>query len=516
MRDSFDVVIIGGGIAGLTTGLYLQKMGKRSLILEHGIQPGGNMSGVWRKGFFFDCGDQSTENVGILFTILEELGLFDPDDWIQVHFRYASRDFSVPLQDFGQIREDFKMVFPESASGLDRWFDMLAPAARAMKKIMGGGPFPLVVDGWEKWKRNLQLTTQAVSLARGSRERLIKTGDEKARELFDDPRLVFLFGEYGCRNMFLMYHISFWYTFLHDYWYYRDGLQGFINKVADAYRERGGEIRLQTRVDRVLTSGGNVTAVETSGGERVRGNLFVNTGNVKRLINEMLDDQNRWPYRDRQEITAGPVAKGQTAACLGLDMSNAELKRYLKEHHTHFFRTYETAEDMYDPDLHNKGWSMISATSLHCPGLAPEGKSSIVVQVFTPYHWLNGWGTGSADPLARNEQYLKLKEKILNDIIQRTEYVIPGLSEKIVHKELATPRSLARWTLNEEGSPQGWSYDIYRTHRAFKFARLRTPFRNLFNAGHYAIWPGGVVFSALAGRVVAKGMYHGFWHQLIV
>ena len=81
---------------------------------------------------------------------------------------------------------------------------------------------------------------------------------------------------------------------------------------------------------------------------------------------------------------------------------------------------------------------------------------------------------------------------------------------------MATPRSLARWTLNAEGSSYGWTYDIYRSHMAFKFARFRTPIGNLFNAGHYAMWPGGVVFSALSGRIVAKGIYGGFWRQLLI
>ncbi len=517
MKDKYDVIIIGAGIAGLCTGLYLQRMGKRTIILEHGPTPGGNITGHWRKGFYFDPGDQSTENVGILFPILDELGLYDPDEWLQIDFRFASKDFSIPLSDFSQIREDFKQALPESSSGLDKWFDMLSPAGMNMKTMMQSGPFPLAVDGMKKIQGNLRMMSKSASMAGSSREMFTKTGDEKARECFpDDPRLVFLFGEYGCRNMFLMYHASFWFTWLYDYWYPKAGLQALMDKIAEAYQERGGVIRYKSTVDRVLTSGQMVTAVETARGERYLGDHIVNTGNPKRLINEMLDDPGKWDYKDRQIVTGGQVSKGQTAACLGLDMSNKELKKYLHEHHTHFFRSYETAEDMYDTDLHNKGWSMISATSLHLPHLAPEGKSAIVVQVFTPYHWLNGWGTGSADPFARNEKYKKLKAKVLDDIIGQTEYVIPGLSKKVVHKELATPRSIARWTLNEEGSPQGWSYDIYRTHRAFKFAQFRTPLRNLFNAGHYAVWPGGVVFSALSGKVVARGIYNGFRRQLII
>ena len=34
-------------------------------------------------------------------------------------------------------------------------------------------------------------------------------------------------------------------------------------------------------------------------------------------------------------------------------------------------------------------------------------------------------------------------------------------------------------------------------------------------AGHYSIWPGGVVFSALSGKIVAEGMYEGFAKSLL-
>ena len=125
MPDKFDVVIIGGGIAGLCTGLYLQKMGKRSVILEHGNQVGGNIAGIWRKGFYWDCGDQSTEDVGILFPILKELGLYDPDDWIRARFRMVTPDCDVMMYDYDQMREDFKEAFPGSKAQLDKWFDFI-------------------------------------------------------------------------------------------------------------------------------------------------------------------------------------------------------------------------------------------------------------------------------------------------------------------------------------------------------------------------------------------------------
>lgn len=515
MTDTFDVAVIGGGIAGLCAGLYLQKMGKRSILLEHGRQVGGNMSGIWRKGFYFDCGDQSTEDMGILFAILKDLGLYDQDEWMRVRFRYATRDFDVMLYAYDQMREDFKRAFPESSSGIDAWFDFITPVCDALGEMFGSGALDIARSAKTKGMDRLKAMAKAAALVRVLPELITKTGDEKALEIFpDDPRLSFFFGESSAKNLPLMMHLFFWYTFVQDYWYPKAGLQGMLNKLAEAYQERGGEVRLQSTVEKVLTSGGLATAVETCQEERFRVEHVINTGNPKRLINQMLDDPNQWDFRERQRITAGKVTPAVCSAFLGLDMPAKELKKHMKEHHTIYWRTYETAgHKIYDPEAHNKGWCMISAPSLHLPHLAPEGKSSLIAQVFVPYHWLDGWGTGTDDPFARNAKYRSLKKKVLDDIIREAEYIIPGLSDKVVYKELATPRSMSRWTLNVEGAIMGWTYDRYQCHMAKKFVRFRTPIKNLFNAGHYAVWPGGVVNAALSARIVARGMYDGFLKQ---
>ena len=231
----------------------------------------------------------------------------------------------------------------------------------------------------------------------------------------------------------------------------------------------------------------------------------------------MLDDPSWWPYRDRQITTAAPVSQSICSAFLGLDMDAEELKKHMKEHHTLYWRTYESAGlDMYDPEAHKKGWTMISAPSLHLPHLAPKGMSSLNIQVNNSYHWQNGWATGTDDPFARTPQYRKLKKKVLDDIIREAEYIIPGLSERIVYKEMATPRSFSRWTLNPEGAIMGWTFDSLKCHMAKEYARFRTPYKNMFMAGQYATWPAGVVFSAMSGKIVSRGIYGGFWRQLFV
>ena len=514
MANKYDVAIIGGGMAGLISGLYLQKMGKRSIILEHGNQPGGNMSGIWRKGFYFDCGDQSFESFGIMFPILKDLGLYNPDEWIQIKWRFVTKDCDVPLNTYEQVRSDFKKFYPGSAAQIDEWFDYLLGLCdwypRFVKhhsNLMTRGPMGKPFSGMNLMIAIIQKIFKIMDFSK-------TTASELAERIFkDEPRLKFLFGDYGYPNMPLIISSIFWYTFIYDYNYPKAGLQGYMNMLARAYVERGGEIRLKSTVNKVKNVGKIVKGVETSKGEYIAADYVINTGNPKRLVTEMLEDPTVWDFKDRQDIIRGELTLGNAAAYLGIDMSAEELKPLLKDHHTTYWRSYETVTDKYDPDLHRKGWSMISATSLFAPELAPKGKSSIVVQVYIPYGWMDDWGTHTSDPFVRTAEYKKLKERVLNDIIKDTEYIIPRLSKKIIYKELASPRSLARWTLNAEGNSMGWSLDNYSSHMAKKLGRMKTPLKNLYNAGHYSIWPGGVISAALTGRYVSRGIYMGFIRQ---
>ncbi len=511
---NFDVIIIGGGISGLTCGNYLVRSGKKVLIVEHNSQVGGNMSGIRRKGFFFDCGDQSTESVGILFPILKELGLYDPEDWYQAKWRIVTPDCDVPLDSFGQIRSDFEKFFPDSKSDIRAWFEYLESGCMVFKEIMESGPFPLATAGKEKYRSLANMFKKGYSLSSKAREAISKTGTQKCREIFANPKLAFLFGEFGYTNMLLFMFFSFWYCFLNDYWHPKGGLQSVLEKMASSFQEKGGNIILRETVDRILTRGSWAYGVETSNGERFFADRIINTGNVKRLYLEMVD-RSLIPYKLQETIRYAPVTKAVSSAFLGVDISDEELKRYMGRHHVLYWRSYSEPYDNYDPDVHRKGWSQINWTSMRDKSLAPEGKNSIVIQTFTPYDWMNGWQTSSKDPYARTESYYNLKEKVLEDMIKDTEYVIPDLSRKVVFRELGTPRSLSRFTLNPEGSTAGWSYDIYRIFMYPKFGMFTTPVRNLFLAGHYSIWPGGVVFSALSGKIVSKGIYEGFKKALL-
>ena len=71
-----DVVIIGGGMAGLTAGALLAKRGKRVVVLEKGNQPGGRAYTYEDRGFTLNYGPHAmyTPESGILAEVMRRLG----------------------------------------------------------------------------------------------------------------------------------------------------------------------------------------------------------------------------------------------------------------------------------------------------------------------------------------------------------------------------------------------------------------------------------------------------------
>ena len=111
------VIIVGGGIAGLTTATALVKKGVDVLLVEKNDQCGGLVNSFEREGFLFDGGIRALENAGMIKPMLKELGIDHPllpskislgveDDVIHVETEESINDYEEQL-----IR-----LYPESLS----------------------------------------------------------------------------------------------------------------------------------------------------------------------------------------------------------------------------------------------------------------------------------------------------------------------------------------------------------------------------------------------------------------
>ena len=115
-QNEKDVLIIGSGIGGLSSGIILIKLGYKVTIVEKNREPGGMMRSY--KRFGIDC------PVGIHY-----LGALDKDQPLRRIFDYLGVTTKLPIEQMGingpidkYIFDDFSFDLP---SGLDAYEESL-------------------------------------------------------------------------------------------------------------------------------------------------------------------------------------------------------------------------------------------------------------------------------------------------------------------------------------------------------------------------------------------------------
>ena len=121
------IIIIGGGIAGLSCGCYLQMNGIQTEILEAGLLPGG-LCTAWHRGpYVFDgclrwlIGAHPPSAFHQIWTELGAIAgrkIFIHDEMLRIEGA-DGKTLSVPA-DLDELSREFKRIAPEDCALIDR------------------------------------------------------------------------------------------------------------------------------------------------------------------------------------------------------------------------------------------------------------------------------------------------------------------------------------------------------------------------------------------------------------
>jgi phytoene dehydrogenase-like protein len=142
----YDVVVVGGGIAGLTAASYCARENLTVLLCEKQAMLGGTVNSFEREGFVFDLGIRSIENSGIIFPMLEQLGI--EMDFIRSLVSVGVAD-QVLNVDTAESLEDYvaflKNQFPDNTQDIDRIMQEIRKTMGYMD-VLYGIDNPLLLD----------------------------------------------------------------------------------------------------------------------------------------------------------------------------------------------------------------------------------------------------------------------------------------------------------------------------------------------------------------------------------
>ena len=275
-NNTFDTIIIGAGIGGLTTGNLLAKNGQSVLILEKHFQVGGYVTTYKRKKYPMDVVHVigGLKNDTPLDRIFKYLNLYSKVQFnkIEKTFIYKLPGYDISCYtDIEKYRTELKDNFSEEAKNIDRILDEMT---KIWEQILVSYYSPSI----------LKLAPYPIKFAK-----LVKyqhwTFEKFLNQFTADHKLKKVLSAGWGYNGLNMSRVSALYmiAMLMSYqtggaWYPRRGYQNLSNAFAENFKEFGGTIKTSTEVERIIIKDKTaVGAVTTKGEEFFADNIISNS-----------------------------------------------------------------------------------------------------------------------------------------------------------------------------------------------------------------------------------------------
>ncbi|MBY9002277.1 MAG: NAD(P)/FAD-dependent oxidoreductase [Candidatus Heimdallarchaeota archaeon] len=468
--NTYDVIIIGSGMGGLGAGLALQTHNPnlKTIILEQHSIPGGFVTGFKRKGIYFDAGAEGiiyAEENQALSQTLQKLGVdqeFIKIDPLEVLY-YPDKEITIHAKPEKFLDELIKH-FPDSESELRSYFEIME---KMTEELWYYGPTDYTNSLWTL----LKFFFRAKTIRKHFLKSFQKYLDKKISNVKLHPILSFYNLWLGLPPKDVMAPIGVVVggnPFLKGNFYPRGGMLSYAMNLASYYNKKGGEIRYSAKVEQIVVVDKTAVGVKLTSGEEIRAKLIISNADLKQTYLKLLGKKIISKKDYTKMVLLEPSISG-FGVFLGVDMDLTNFPSHLT-----IFNDYE---EIIAPVL--EGNFTLNGVAMRIPSkiddsLKSDKGTGIVMLAIAPYDWKNKWQvTLDGD---RAADYMKLKEEYAEQMIKIAERAIPGLSENIIVKEIATPITFERYSLNDGG---GW----YGPQKGQRRSSYKYPLDNLILTG---------------------------------
>ena len=228
----YDVIVVGGGIAGLTAAAYLSKKGKQVLLIEKNDKCGGLVNSFKRNGFQFEAGVRALEDAGIIFPMLKELDI--ELEVVKSKVSVGVEDEIIRVEDISSLNAYKDMLiklYPESEADIENVIKEIRRIMRHMD-VLYGVENPIIKDVWKDkkfiftkllpWLPKFLFTIRKINRMNMPVEVYLQT-------IIKDASLRDIISQHFFRDTPTFFALSYFSLYL-DYFYPKGG----VGKLADA------------------------------------------------------------------------------------------------------------------------------------------------------------------------------------------------------------------------------------------------------------------------------------------
>jgi phytoene dehydrogenase-like protein len=475
-----SIIIIGGGLTGLSAGCYSRMNGYKTTIFEMHSITGGVATAWKRKGYTIDGAMNwlmgSKPGSG-LYQVWEELG--------------AAQNWKIYNHDLNAVIENregkaFKVYC--DADRFEKYLLELAPedkvAIKELTKMLRSANLDYPVGKPNELNNIFDILGMMKMLPLGNLMR--KWGKVTAKEYaqrFKNPYLresfILAFGDELPIIMSLM-SLAMQHRKIAGY--VIGGALALVEPVEQRYKALGGELQVNARVEKILVENNRAVGVKLADGTEHRADWIISAADGRTTIFDMLEGK----YIDdkiKQRYEQPDLFKPLVYVALGVNRSFDDVPASING------LNYPLNKPMVVAGKEEKTLN-VSVYKID-PTLSPAGKNVAVVAFTTDYDY---WKTLHENP----ERYKAEKERIANDVIAGLEQRFPGITKQVEMRDVATPITWERYTGNWRGSYEGWMFSIESIMSSMR--KTLPGLDNFYMAGQWVNPGGGMPTAATSGN----------------
>ncbi len=468
LLPSYDVLVVGAGIGGLTAAALLAKRGYRVLVVEQHYLPGGCASIFRRQGFTFDVGASLFFGFGekgynphqfVMNELEEDITLVPMDETFTIHLDQQTKVSMYTQRE--RFWEEMCSCFPhqsEQIKALLREFESFYHDSLDSY----GGQFFAPAETPPQHGINLMLT-RPFYLAR-LLNYLLSTQEQLFRRFTRDPQILKLFTLLN-QNMTTcgldqtpaiagpMIHVE---SYTGGCYYAQGSPQTLANKLEKAIQKYGGQILYRNRIDKILIEKGKAIGCQLESGLKIKAHTVISNTTIWNLYGKLIDPQHisrrkrKWAKKFRPSYSVFGVYLGVKAEAVPPTMKPTQILPYEDEGSSSYLTVYVTS--MLDPEASPPGTHTLC---IFLPETTPE--ITVPTDGKDKYH---------------SRTYRDQKQKKASAIIDYLEKnYFPELKKHILVQEIATPQTIQRYTLKSHGSIGGPQVNMSQSYMSRLAAR---------------------------------------------